>query len=160
VVVPRWRFIAGDDETLKEIVSGTFDPRQEAIVAPQPGGPEKQPDEAAEADGGEVRSFVDRTHSLSMDVFSKGRSLLVLSDTWYPGWTATVDGVRQPVFRVNYLFRGVFLEPGVHRVEFVYEPTGFQTGVGLFLVAAAGCCWLGWLARGAASVPVPDARPI
>jgi hypothetical protein len=56
------------------------------------------------------------------------RSILVLSDTWYPGWKATVDGHDAPIERVDYLLRGVALDPGAHRVVMRYQPLSFRIG--------------------------------
>jgi hypothetical protein len=53
---------------------------------------------------------------------AEATNLLVVGDTWYPGWTARVDGNEEPVFRVNALFRGVFVPAGVHTVELTYRP--------------------------------------
>lgn len=51
-----------------------------------------------------------------------GNGLLVLTDTWYPGWRAFVDGVEQPIYRVDHGFRGVSVLAGSHTIEFIYEP--------------------------------------
>jgi len=96
---------------------------------------------------GEVSSFVDHTDSVTMEVTAKSRSLLVLGDTWYPGWIAMVDGVQCPIYRANYNFRGVFLEPGTHWIEFAYQPVRFTIGVWIFAFAAAVCGGLGWMSR-------------
>lgn len=68
-------------------------------------------------------------------------SMLVLSDTYYPGWIAIVDGVEREIYRVNYAFRGVVVPGGRHTVEFRYEPESLRTGIwisGISLVV-----WLG-----------------
>jgi uncharacterized membrane protein YfhO len=54
--------------------------------------------------------------------------MLVLADTWFPGWKATVDGQDAAVERVDYLLRGVRLGPGEHTVEFSYEPLSWTIG--------------------------------
>jgi uncharacterized membrane protein YfhO len=81
------------------------------------------------------------------------RSLLVLTDAWHPGWRATVDGREQPVYRVNYLFRGVFLEPGTHTILLSYGPPYLsRTAPVAAATAALLCLMLLWpLARRATS---------
>jgi hypothetical protein len=48
--------------------------------------------------------------------------LLVLSDQWYPGWTATLDGRPATILRGDVALRAVALSPGAHRVRFRYQP--------------------------------------
>lgn len=48
--------------------------------------------------------------------------LLILRDSWYPGWRAFVDGKITPIYRVNGCFRGVVVPEGKHVVRFVYRP--------------------------------------
>ena len=67
---------------------------------------------------------------------------LVLSDTYFPGWTAAVDGRPVRILRANYLVRAVPLEPGSHQVIFTYRPWPWRIGatasmVSLLLVAVA-----------------------
>ncbi len=62
---------------------------------------------------------------------------LVLSDTWYPGWTATVDGRGARVERANVNSRAVFLEAGTHEVRFVYAPSSCRIGMAVSAVAVA-----------------------
>lgn len=77
---------------------------------------------------------------LSVNI-SGATSLVVLSDTYYPGWRARVDGVEQAVYRVNYAFRGIIVPEGAHRIEFWYEPMSLKIGawitgisVGIWLI--------------------------
>lgn len=53
---------------------------------------------------------------------------LILSEVYYRGWDALVDGVKTPVERVNYALRGIALPPGEHRVEFVFRAPSFRAG--------------------------------
>jgi uncharacterized membrane protein YfhO len=63
---------------------------------------------------------------------------LVLADTWYPGWRATVDGESAELLRADYAFRAVSLEAGEHTVEMVYRPTSVLVGGALSLASVVG----------------------
>jgi hypothetical protein len=63
-------------------------------------------------------------------------SLLVLTDTYYPGWNAYVDGVKKPVWRANSLFRAVEVDRGPHTVVYKYQPASFFWGVSISLVTS------------------------
>lgn len=63
---------------------------------------------------------------------------LVLSDVWYPGWEATVDGMPTVVERANYAFRAVAVPPGKHAVELRMRPTAYVLGKVLSGVAILG----------------------
>jgi uncharacterized membrane protein YfhO len=63
--------------------------------------------------------------------------VLVLSEPYYPGWSATVDGKPAPLLRADYAFRGVALPAGKHTVEMRYRSRPTEIGlvfsvVGLF----------------------------
>lgn len=55
-------------------------------------------------------------------------SLLFLSDTYYPGWLATIDGKETKIIKANYAFRSVIVPAGNHVVTFRYEPNSFRLG--------------------------------
>lgn len=73
---------------------------------------------------------------------------LVLTDTWFPGWRARVDGREVPIMRADHAFRAVSLPAGQHRVELVYRPTSLRIGLIITAVAAPLVLVLGlWRAR-------------
>jgi hypothetical protein len=76
-----------------------------------------------------------------------GNCLLVLSDTYYPGWKAFVDGKETKIYRADYTFRGIPLSAGTHQVEFVYDPLSFKLGIGATILGILGCVGLGWVGR-------------
>jgi uncharacterized membrane protein YfhO len=61
---------------------------------------------------------------------------LVLSDTYYPGWKASVDEKPSKIYRADYILRAVYLEPGKHIVRFTYDPFSFKIGtiITLFII--------------------------
>jgi uncharacterized membrane protein YfhO len=67
---------------------------------------------------------------------SAAAGYLVLLDTFYPGWVATIDGQETSIYRANYLARAIFLPAGEHRVRFEYRPSSFKWGLWLLLLMA------------------------
>ena len=60
---------------------------------------------------------------------SRSDSFLVTSDIYYPGWEATIDGQSAPLYRTDYVLRGISLPAGSHEVRFEYHPQPFYTGM-------------------------------
>jgi hypothetical protein len=75
-------------------------------------------------------------------------ALLVLKDSYYPGWHARVDGAPAKVYATDFLFRGVPVPAGEYRVVFEYRPTSWQRG--LYWSAGGLLLWFGLLAVGGA----------
>jgi hypothetical protein len=64
--------------------------------------------------------------------------MVVLSDTYFPGWRAQVDGQRVPIHKVNGVFRGVVAPRGKHVITMQYRPASVALGALLTLLGAAG----------------------
>ncbi|MBI2954936.1 MAG: YfhO family protein [Chloroflexi bacterium] len=145
-------FTQGERAVLSVINEGAFDPSRVVVL-------EESFDqsllasnrEVAGADpaavtrrSGEARIVEYDNELVGIDTTSSDNAFLLLSDSYYPGWKAYVDGQETKIYRANYLFRGVFLPAGSHQVIFRYEPTSFYVGriVSLatlfFVVVAAG----------------------
>ncbi|MFO7973610.1 MAG: YfhO family protein [Candidatus Hydrogenedentota bacterium] len=75
--------------------------------------------------------------SIQIAVESDKEGVLYLADTWYPGWTATIDGESVDIFPIDGLFRGVRVPEGSSVVKMVYEPHSLIIGMWTTLVAAA-----------------------
>jgi hypothetical protein len=73
---------------------------------------------------------------VEVDVNSRCGGVLVLSDTYYPGWKATVEGNDVAVHPVDVAFRGVSIPAGASHVVFRYEPSSFRAGLLLFAAGA------------------------
>jgi hypothetical protein len=61
-------------------------------------------------------------NQLSYEVESGKGGVVVFSEIYYPGWTATVDGVEQELGRVNYVLRALQVKPGHHEVVLSFFP--------------------------------------
>jgi uncharacterized membrane protein YfhO len=70
--------------------------------------------------------------------------LLVLPDTFFPGWKATVNGEERMIYATDGAFRGVTVPEGRSQVEFRYEPRAFPIGIAIAVagLAAFAVVWL------------------
>jgi hypothetical protein len=68
---------------------------------------------------------------------SSQAGFLFLSDAYYPGWRARLDGQQETVYRADYLFRAVLVPPGQHVVEFTFHPLAFKMGLAVALTTVA-----------------------
>ena len=78
----------------------------------------------------------DSTH-VSVRVSSERPATLLLLDTYYPGWKATVNGNDAPIERANVAFRAVSVPAGESTVNFTYQPVSWAAGAILSAVAIA-----------------------
>jgi hypothetical protein len=122
-------------EALELLADPEFDPLQTVVLEEEPG----IILEGASARDSTV-SIVDYQPSrITLDVETAADGILVLSEVYYPGWRAYVDGVEAKIHRADHALRAVEVEGGSHRVELVYDPLSFKlggamTGVALSLV--------------------------
>lgn len=81
---------------------------------------------------------------LEIETHNPSQSFLVLSEVFYDGWEARVDGQPTKIYRTNYTLRGIVVPPGNHQIEFIYRPRSFRFGLWGF---AGGLVVLviGWL---------------
>ncbi len=85
---------------------------------------------------GVVQVVSYQPEQVELEVALGAPGVLVLADTWYPGWQVAVDGKPAALLRANYLFRAVLLPAGQHRVLFEYRPATLGRGAGISLAAA------------------------
>lgn len=99
---------------------GKIDLRHEAVADKRFGDVLKE----AKPQGGTsvVKLTYYSSNHLKYDVASDKGGVIVFSDVYYPGWTATVDGKEVAVGRANYLLRAINVAPGKHKVELMFYP--------------------------------------
>ncbi|MBN1953752.1 MAG: YfhO family protein [Anaerolineae bacterium] len=116
-----------------------FDPRSVALLEQEPGCP------LAEADEAEGVLTVERGNNrLELEVAAAAPGLLVLSEPYYPGWRATVDGEPLPLLQVDYALRGVCVPAGEHRIVLTFLPPSLLIGLAVSLLALLLVGWAGW----------------
>jgi Bacterial membrane protein YfhO len=124
--------VPGEDDALATISAPGFEPRATVVLedAPAIAGAGQDPRPITPA---RILRYEPTEVVLEADAASPGH--LVLTDTYYPGWYATVDDAAAPILRANYLFRAVAIGSGHHTVVFRYAPRSFAVGAGLSLAA-------------------------
>ena len=65
-------------------------------------------------------------------------SALIVSENYFPGWTAQVDGRAAPVERTQYNLIGVQLPEGAKSVSLHFDDAAYETGKVVTLLALAG----------------------
>ena len=94
--------------------------------------------EGAEA---RIEMLSDEATRVELRVRADDWGFVVLSDTFYPGWDARLDGRPVPILRANGVMRGVEVGPGDHMLSFDYQPASLRYGAwisGTALVIAVG----------------------
>lgn len=104
----------------------TFNPRTIALI-------EEPIDFAAQAPDPNATVQVEfpSETQVRLQTHSTQPSFLVLSDVFYPGWEAHIDGKPAHIFQTNYILRGLQLPPGDHTVSFSFRPKSFAIGCGI-----------------------------
>jgi hypothetical protein len=77
----------------------------------------------------DIRSYQAERIEISVNNPEVNERYLMLADAWYPGWTATIDGIEVPIYRANIMFRAVQVPPGEHNVIFTFRPTHWNAAL-------------------------------
>lgn len=119
-IVERTREIKEDEELFASVQSPDFDPARTAYLE----GPlSKYYGKPGKANRSSLEVISEKESEILLKVTAKEDSVLVLSQTHYPGWMARVDdGEETPLVRVNYLISGVPVAGGEHTVRIYYKP--------------------------------------
>jgi hypothetical protein len=102
----------------------SYDPREVALAEPPFPGEREAFDAHAT-----VRVTRRRPTELELQTHADRPGFMVLSDVYYPGWLARVDGRRTPLYQVNYVQRGIRVPSGTHEVRFEFRPRSFYAGM-------------------------------
>jgi len=139
-LVNKSRIIA-PDEILAAVTAPGFDPLQ-AVLLEDTASPKLSDPGGTQLSSGEadITSFSANRSVVRAETASA--AYLVLSETYYPGWKASVDGTEEPMYRAYYLFRAVYLEKGNHEIVLTFKPESARRGTQLSLISLTLTCIL------------------
>jgi hypothetical protein len=141
-VFPRFFFVhqvraaRSLEEARGMILRHEIDLRQTAIV--------EQPVELASGPSSDdIKTLKYEPNSIEVSSESSKGGLLVLSETYYPGWQAWIDDRATPIYETDLALRGVVVHSGRHRIRMEFRPAilflslGISFATGIVLAAAA-----------------------
>lgn len=155
--VPCQWIVSGEGEARQRVLSGEIDfdvqvvleaPEHVTTLGPSCAGPQQNPPATAQ-----TLSLVNQEgdpNRLVINLQAPEAGWLVLSDVWYPGWQAWVDGRSGMIWRANFLFQAVQVESGSHQVILAYRPLPFGLGLGaslLSLLVLIGLVFMLWRSK-------------
>ncbi len=127
-LVPATAVVTDPGQVLAILRDPRFDPRQVALVETPPPIPLADPNLPGTGNTGDVSITRYEGNHISAMVSTRRNALLVLGEKYFRGWKAAVDGKSSEIRPVNHILRGVYLTPGNHSVEFVFDPLPFKIG--------------------------------
>ncbi len=137
---------------LEAIRQPDFDPEQSVVLTAPGDEPPALPAElvaSAAAPGGDAATVTAYGgNRLAFDVEAAAPGVLVISEVWYPGWRAAVNGKAADVWAANGGLRAVAVPAGSSTVELVFRPLPWRIGIGAALVGLIGLAALLWIEGG------------
>jgi len=137
-LIRRAETVTDPEALLGRLSSPDFDPRDVVYLSADEG--DEVPESLAPANGttgppGAARIVEYRANEVIVEADAGEDAWLLLSETYYPGWKAWVDGERAKIWRADHVLRAVRVPAGRHRIRFSYAPWTFRVGGAASLVA-------------------------
>ena len=137
------RVVAEEQQALEWLRSPGFDPKAEVVLL-GPGVSDVKGD-ARDFRAAEIVSY--SANRVVVKIADGRPGYLVLSDSYFPGWQAVVNGRPVPLYRANYNFRAVPVPAGTNTVVFNYSPLSLKLGlfsslIGAIAVVLLSAYWL------------------
>jgi hypothetical protein len=130
--------VTSDDQANWYITERLDDLHSEAVMFdPIPALP---PCASAPADSVDLKE--DRGSRVSLSARLSCPAMIVVSDTYFPGWRAYLDGVPAQIYSVNAAMRGILAPAGVHSVTMRYRPMAVYEGAALTFLGILGAALL------------------
>ena len=74
---------------------------------------------------------------IALEVSAAGNTLLVLTDSYYPGWSAQIDGETTEIYQASGAFRALYVTKGEHQITFHYTPSTLKLGRLMLMIGAS-----------------------
>ena len=133
-----------DSSTLRALTQPEFDGSKTVFLPPGA----KSPVTVTNQTAARVLNSTFATQSADAEVEADEPSLVVVAQTYYHNWRAKIDGQPTTLFRANYAFQAVLVQPGKHQIHFFYQDRAFEIGAVVSICMTVSCfLCLVWLRK-------------
>jgi len=116
------------EEALQLVSNGKLELNQVVIEAGNEGefsecSTEREPNKVV------VTTFIRGWNKINVEYNSSRDGILVIAESFFPGWVARIDGVETELYPADVVFWGIFAPQGKHQIEFAYQPFSLKIGL-------------------------------
>lgn len=129
--VENFEVIKDKKQILTQMFSSTFNFTNSVILEESPNFDKNNLNNATS----KIKQISYTPNNSLFETNTSDNSLLILTDNYYPGWKAYVDGRETKIYRANYTFRALVVPSGIHTVKFSYEPDSVKIGIAISLIS-------------------------
>jgi hypothetical protein len=119
--IKRVVFEPSTEQMINDLLSPNFNPKDTALIYSL-NHVQEFPDEVS------IFDIKNSNENITFQTSCKGNSFIVISNTYYPGWKAFVDGQEIDILAVNINSQGINIPAGEHNVRIFYDPSGYKVG--------------------------------
>lgn len=132
--VHKARVINDKNSILSWLNNPSFDPREIALLEQEinlPLSPSPRPEAESNV---QIASY--KNDEITVEASMADNGFVVLSEKYYPGWKAYLDGKETEIHLADYVFRAVYVPQGVHKLTLRYEPDSYRKGLFITLISS------------------------
>ena len=129
-IVGNGIIIANRRKLLNEIIKDKFNYKETVIFEKQTNFPLKNNSAFMSIP---IKNYTPDKITLSTKL--ENPAYLVLSEIWYPGWKAYLNGKETEIYKANYIFRSIYLNKGKNYITFIYDPKSYKNGKNITIIS-------------------------
>ncbi len=114
------------EEAFSIMLHPSFEPRESVVLEENPQRPMAQKTVPSSRSTVDITQYATRTIGMKVSMATDG--FVVLSEKFYPGWKASVDGHAAKIYKANHTLQAVFIPQGNHEIEFLFQPRQYWFG--------------------------------
>lgn len=137
-LVPNVIVIKDRDKILTRLSTRGFDPYKEIILDEFPISKIQSQGSNPKLQQNDVTIVQYQPNNVVINTSCNNDAFLFLSDNYYPGWNAYIDGQKTQIYRANWTFRAISVPNGSHKIEFIYSPLSFKIGIIISILIIIG----------------------